>query len=278
MQPHSHIAWADGQVPLEQWQQAVARAVGRIEARDLDKVVLARDVVGTTDSPIDVGWVMRRLNEAYPSCWTFFVDGLFGATPELLVSREGAHIHSRVLAGTMKRSRDQFVDHDLAAQLLDSDKDLGEHRYAVQSVADALAAHCTDLTVPSEPSLLQLANVQHLATDVIGELADDTPAVALAASLHPTAAVCGTPTERAAKLIGELEGMNRDRYAAPVGWSSAYGDGEYGIALRCGLLMNDERTSVRLFAGCGLVAASTPETERSESDAKLQAMRNALTS
>ena len=277
MQPHSHIAWADGQVPLERWQQAVARAVGRIEARDLDKVVLARDVVGTTDSPIDVGWVMRRLNEAYPSCWTFFVDGLFGATPELLVSREGAHIHSRVLAGTMKRSRDQFVDHDLAAQLLDSDKDLGEHRYAVQSVADALAAHCTDLTVPSEPSLLQLANVQHLATDVIGELADDTPAVALAASLHPTAAVCGTPTERAAKLIGELEGMNRDRYAAPVGWSSAYGDGEYGIALRCGLLMNDERTSVRLFAGCGLVAASTPETERSESDAKLQAMRNALT-
>ena len=161
--------------------------------------------------------------------------------------------------------------------MLDSDKDLDEHRYAVQSVADALAAHCADLTVPAEPSLLQLANVQHLATDVIGELADDTPAVALAASLHPTAAVCGTPTERAAKLIGELEGMNRDRYAAPVGWSSAYGDGEYGIALRCGLLMNAERTSVRLFAGCGLVAASTPETERAESEAKLQAMRTALT-
>jgi menaquinone-specific isochorismate synthase len=275
--PHTHISWSDGSIGLAQWQQAVARAVGRIEARDLDKVVLARDVIGIADAPIDVAWVMRKLNESYSNCWTFFVDGLFGATPELLVSREGTHVHSRVLAGTMKRSRDEVIDQDLAVQLMDSHKDLDEHRYAVQSVADALAAHCTDMSVPAEPSLLQLANVQHLATDVIGELAADTPVVALAASLHPTAAVCGTPTERAAKVIVELEGMNRGRYAAPVGWSSAYGDGEYGIALRCGEILDHERTRVRLFAGCGLVAASTPESERAESEAKLQAMRNALT-
>ena len=274
---HTSVQWRDGSHALSTWQARVSDAVGRIESGALDKVVLARSIIGECDAPVNIGWVLHRLNSAYPSCWTFFVDGWLGATPELLVSRTGDIVHSRVLAGTMKRSTDQFLDGDLAAQLRDSAKDLAEHEYAVRSVADVLSAHCTDLAVPAEPSILQLANVQHLATDVQGSLADDVPAVALAGSLHPTAAVCGTPTERAAALITELEAMDRQRYAAPIGWSDANGDGEYGIALRCAHIRDESRTSFELFAGCGIVAGSTPESERVESEAKLQAMRRALT-
>ena len=233
--------------------------------------------MGTTDAAVDLGWLVARLASAHPSCWTFLVDGWVGATPEMLVRRHGQTVASRVLAGTVKRSSDEFIDGDLAARLQESDKDLAEHEYAVRSVADVLAAHCTDLNVPAEPSLLRLANVQHLATDVTGELADDVPAVALAGSLHPTAAVCGTPTERAAAVISELEHLDRGRYAAPVGWSDARGDGEFGIALRCAHVLDDARTELELFAGCGIVAGSTAELERAESEAKLQAMRKALT-
>ena len=158
---------------------------------------------------------------------------MLGATPEMLVRRIGDVVTSRVLAGTMRRSSDADNDASLASALLDSAKDHAEHEYAVQSVALALAAHCTDLDVPATPRLLRLANVQHLATDVSGVLADASPVLALAASLHPTAAVCGTPTERAFAVIRELEGMDRGRYAGPVGWVDAHGDGEFGIALRC---------------------------------------------
>lgn len=274
---HSTIEWQDGAQSLPQWQQAVARAVARIDTGALDKVVLARSIVGTANESVNIGSILRRLNIGYESCWVFYLDRWLGATPELLVSRTGAYVHSRVLAGTVKRSSDQFLDGDLAAQLLDSAKDLAEHEYAVRSVADVLSAHCTDLDVPTEPSILQLANVQHLATDVTGQLADDAAAVALAGSLHPTAAVCGTPTERAAALIAELEPMDRSRYAAPIGWSAASGDGEYGIALRCARVTDDQRRVFELYAGCGIVSGSTPQAERAESEAKLQAMRRALT-
>lgn len=274
---HSAVQWRDGALALERWQEEVSRAVGRIEAGALDKVVLARSIVASADAAIDLGWLVSRLAAAHPSCWTFLIDGWVGATPEMLVRRSQHRVHSRVLAGTVKRSADEVIDGDLAARLQESDKDLAEHEYAVRSVADVLSAHCTDLDVPQQPSLLRLANVQHLATDVTGALADDTPAVALAGSLHPTAAVCGTPTERAAAVINELEHLDRGRYAAPVGWSDARGDGEFAIALRCGHILDDTRTQVELFAGCGIVAGSTAEAERAESEAKFQAMRKALT-
>lgn len=274
---HAQVQWRDGALALERWQEQVSRAVGRIEAGALDKVVLARSIIGETDGPIDLGWLTSRLAQAHPTCWTFLVDGWIGATPEMLVRRSASHVHSRVLAGTVKRSTDEVIDGDLAARLQESDKDLNEHEYAVRSVADVLAAHCTDLVVPEQPSLLRLANVQHLATDVTGMLADDTPAVALAGSLHPTAAVCGTPTERAAAVIHDLEQLDRGRYAAPVGWSDTAGDGEFAIALRCGHVLNAARNEIELFAGCGIVAGSTAEAERAESEAKFQAMRKALT-
>ena len=257
------------------WHAAVEQAVGRVRGGGLDKVVLARDAVIEAAEPIDPRFVLTRLAGAYPDCWTFSVDGLLGATPELLVRRNGAAVVSRVLAGTITRDGDSSTDGRLAEALLTSDKDLVEHLYAVESVAAALARHCTDLQVPAAPSLLRLANVQHLATDVSGMLADDSSAVALAASLHPTAAVCGTPTERAAAVITELEGMDRGRYAGPVGWVDAEGDGEFGIALRCGELAADAR-SMRIMAGCGIVEGSTPAGEWAESEAKLSAMRTAL--
>ncbi len=268
------VAYSEGSLSVTDWQSAVVEAVRRIDDGELDKVVLARDVVVTTDGPVDPRHLLTRLSATYPSCWAFSVDGLLGATPEMLVRRIGDTVTSRVLAGTMRRSSDATNDASLASALLDSAKDHAEHEYAVNSVALALAAHCTDLDVPETPRLLRLANVQHLATDVRGVLADGAPALALAASLHPTAAVCGTPTERAFAVIRELEGMDRGRYAGPVGWVDARGDGEFGIALRCGAIEAEDR--LRLYAGCGLVSGSDPEAELAESQAKLVAMRDAL--
>ena len=269
------VRWAEGSLTAPDWQGAVAEAIGRIKSGELDKVVLARDVVAHVDGALDPRHLLLNLAEKYPSCWTFSVAGLIGATPELLVRRTGDLVTSRVLAGTVRRQGDAAADAGLASALLGSGKDLEEHEYAVHSVARALAAHCTDLTVPERPHVLALANVQHLATDITGRLADAASVLALAASLHPTAAVCGTPTERAMGVIRELEGMDRGRYAGPVGWFDAQGDGEFGIALRCAEV-DSETNTVRAFAGCGIVAGSHPETELAEAAAKLVPIRDAL--
>lgn len=271
------VRWSEGSRTVLEWQGLVAQAVRRIRSGELDKVVLARDVVATVDGTLDPRHLLVNLASRYPSCWTFSIDGLVGATPELLVRRTGDLVTSRVLAGTVRRRGDVEADASLAQRLLASDKDTAEHEYAVESVARALAAHCTDLEVPERPHVLELANVQHLATDVTGRLADQTPVLALAASLHPTAAVCGTPTERAMSVIREIEGMDRARYAGPVGWFDANGDGEFGIALRCAEV-DPEAGTVRSFAGCGIVAGSEPEQELAETVAKLAPIRDALES
>ncbi len=271
----SGVQWAEGSQSPSEWQASVAEAIRRITAGELDKVVLARDVVAHVDGVLDPRHLLLNLAERYPTCWTFIVAGLIGATPELLVRRTGDLVTSRVLAGTVRRQGDAVADAGLALELLDSGKDLEEHKYAVRSVARALAAHCTDLDVPEGPRVLALANVQHLATDVTGSLADGASVLALAASLHPTAAVCGTPTERAMSVIREIEGMDRGRYAGPVGWFDANGDGEFGIALRCAEIDEDAGT-VRAFAGCGIVAGSNPDLELAESAAKLVPIREAL--
>lgn len=263
---------------IGQWKASVTEAVARINAGELDKVVLARDVVATTERPLDPRHLLNRLASTFPECWAFCVDGLIGATPELLVRRQGDQVTSRVLAGTVRTDEDSGADGRLADELRESGKDLEEHSYAVTSVAAALSTHCTDLVVPIRPSILRLANVQHLATDVSGLLVDETPALALAASLHPTAAVCGTPTERAFAMISQIEQLDRGRYAGPVGWMDANGDGEFGIALRCGAIDPATPNRIRLFVGCGIVAGSNPSAEVEESEAKLLAMRHALSS
>ena len=268
--------FADGPVDSAAWQDLVADAVARIVHDDLDKVVLARDLVATLDEPLDVRAPLARLADDYPSCWTFHVDGFFGSTPEMLVRLERGLVTSRVLAGTIRRTGDDTHDLALAGSLARSSKDLEEHEYAVRSVADALAPHCTSMNVPETPFVLHLPNVMHLATDVTGVMKDGAGALTLAASLHPSAAVGGTPTREAVRLIDEIEQLDRGRYAGPVGWIDARGDGEWGIALRSAQIEDDGRT-VRLFAGCGIVADSVPADELAESDAKLVPVRDALT-
>ncbi len=276
VRPPGQIRYSDGTVTAAGYERAVAAAVDRIAGGTLDKVVLARDLAVSTAHDLDPRALLTPLSRTYPSCWTFAIDGLIGATPELLVRRTGDHVVSRVLAGTTPRGSDAVVDAQHAADLLASDKDRVEHELAVRSVSESLGPFCSDLVVPRAPEVVRLANVQHLQTDITGRLANGESALDLAAALHPTAAVCGTPTGRARSIIRELEEMDRGRYAGPVGWIDSRGDGAFGIALRCAQLDPDDARSLRMYAGCGIVEGSVPADELAESQTKLLAMRDAL--
>ena len=272
------IKWQAGSISEEKWRNQVAVAIKSINDGDLEKVVLARDLTATSTSAIDARQLLKRLEIEYPSTWLFLVDGLVGATPELLVRLSKSLVTSRVLAGTIRKTGDEDRDLTLAASLAKSSKDLEEHEYAVRSVADALAPFCSSTNVPDSPFVLHLSNVMHLATDVTGVLNDSakpTDIFTLISELHPSAAVCGTPTKKASELITELEQMNRGRYAGPVGWIDIHGDGEIAIALRCGQISQD-KLKIQIYAGCGVVAGSDPEKEFAESQAKLMPMRTAL--
>jgi menaquinone-specific isochorismate synthase len=274
------IRWHDGSRTAPQWERAVGAAVARIRAGELRKVVLARDLYASAAAPIDDRLVLERLAGRYPDCYTFACAGLVGATPELLIKRQGRQVSSLVLAGTVPRGNDPADDDALGAALLASAKEAEEHEYAAAGVRESLVPLCDELTAAERPVLLRLANVQHLATAVHGRLAarngNGRPAhsaLALAGALHPTAAVCGTPTEVAMEAIRELEGMDRGRYAGPVGWVDGAGNGEWGIALRCAEL---DGARARLFAGGGIVADSDPATELAETQVKFRPMRFAL--
>ena len=260
------------------WQDRVARAVAKIKENQLEKVVLARFASATSTTSISARTILKELADEYPSTWVFSNTGLVGATPELLVRLSKSLVTSRILAGTIRKTGDDERDLALAGSLARSSKDLEEHEYAVRSVADALAPLCSSTNVPESPFVLHLSNVMHLATDVTGVLSDSSSRADifdLVSRLHPSAAVCGTPTDVAQRTIDEIEGISRGRYAGPIGWIDANGDGELGIALRCGQISNDAKT-IRIYAGCGIVAGSDPEREYAESQAKLLPMRNAL--
>ncbi|HEV2372140.1 MAG TPA: isochorismate synthase [Streptosporangiaceae bacterium] len=274
----AEVRWHDGSLGPPEWEHAVASAVRWIKQGRLRKVVLARDLYAHASDDIDTRVLLHRLAGRYPSCYTFACAGLVGATPELLISRRDADIRSLVLAGTAPRGHDAAQDAALAAGLLSSAKDAEEHSYVVAGVRAALAARCSRLSVDTRPSLVRLANVQHLGTHVTGQLAStgdafDHSVLALVAALHPTGAVCGTPAETAMEVIRELEGMDRGRYAGPVGWVDAGGNGEWGIALRCAEV---EGPWARLFAGCGIVAGSDPVAELAEAQAKFHPMKCAI--
>ncbi len=274
--PPGPVTFTDGRVPTREWPAVVQRAVAAVRAGRVEKVVMARDVVAKAAAPIDTRWLLARLAREYEACWTFRVGSMLGATPELLVRAEKGLVTSRVLAGTIRRTGDDAADLARAAILAHSSKDLEEHEYAVASVAQALEPYCSSTNVPEVPFVLHLANVLHLATDITGVLHAGHSSLALAAALHPTAAVCGTPTAAAKELIREIEGLDRARYAGPVGWLGADGDGEWGIALRSAEVDEADPSRLRLFAGCGIVAASDPASELAESEAKLEPLRFAL--
>jgi menaquinone-specific isochorismate synthase len=273
MRPPAGIRWGDGALTAPQWERAVSAAVDDIRAGRLGKVTLARDLRASADKRIDPRVLLRRLAERYPDCYTFACAGLVGATPELLVRRSGDRIESLVLAGTTDRGVDSADDAARGAAMLASSKNREEHEYAADMVRRALAPLCAELRVPDAPELLTLHNLIHLATPVHGRLGRERSVLDVVAALHPTPAVGGTPTDVAIDVIRELEVMDRGRYAGPVGWIDARGDGEWGIALRCAEL---DGPRARLFAGCGVVADSDPAAELAEAQTKFRVMRYAL--
>ncbi|HEX2039311.1 MAG TPA: chorismate-binding protein, partial [Acidimicrobiales bacterium] len=211
-----------------EWCETVAATVDAVRAGPLRKVVLAREVAVTANAPIPVLTVLRRLQALYPACRVFSVDGFVGASPELLVSRRGDEVVAHPMAGTVARSGDPDADARLAAGMLASHKQREEHALAVEAVAELLRPFCTSLDVPDAPSVVSFRNVSHLGTRIAGRLRAPAPgALHLAAALHPTPAVAGTPTDEALAYIAEVEKLDRGRYAGPVGWVDAAGDGEW---------------------------------------------------
>lgn len=254
-----------GAMTPDRFRDAVAAAVLELGAstEPVEKVVLARDLVGAVPDGADLRRPLHALHDAYPDTFTFAVAGLFGASPETLVRSSGGRLSARVLAGSALPD---------ATGLLESTKNRHEHEFAVRSVLDGLRAHTTQLQA-SEPFVLALPNLTHLATDVTGSLSDASSALDLVAALHPTAAVAGIPTTAALEVIRRLETFDRGRYAGPVGWIDGNGDGEWAIALRCAQIEGDRVTA---YAGAGIVAASAPDTELAETDLKFAPIRTAL--
>jgi menaquinone-specific isochorismate synthase len=292
----------------EAWGELVAGAVARIDDGALGKVVLARQVDVTANRPFVTSDVLSRLLALYPTCMVFRIDGFLGASPELLIERRGAHVASYPLAGTIGRSGDRATDEALIAGLLASPKDRREHAYVIEGLRRTLGPLCDGLDVPDKPTVLELRNVSHLATRLSGVLSavpdgqagpdgsasgpghaagqsvpsGDEPAhpglrvpsaLQLVARVHPTPAVGGTPTDEAVAYIGEVEGFDRGRYAGPVGWMDARGDGSWAIGLRSADVDGDHAS---MYAGVGVVAGSRPAAELEETQLKLQALLAAL--
>jgi isochorismate synthase len=269
-----------GVLSEDEYKTAVAEGVKHVQAGELSKLVLARDVVADLDSPVATAQVLRELAVRYEDCWTYAVDGLIGSTPEMLIKVEDNTARARVLAGTLDRANAPADDPGYATRVLaGSDKQLHEHRIAIDSLTETLQPFTSSMTSHSAPFVLQLPNVWHLASDVTAQLAADDDgqvptSLALVQALHPTAAVCGTPTTVAGALIRELEHLERGPYAGPVGWIDASGNGEWGIALRGAVIETPHR--VRLYAGCGIVEGSQPDAELAEAWSKFRPMIEAL--
>ena len=292
----------------DEWDGLVQEAVARIDGGTLGKVVLARRIEVTANRPFVTSDVLSRLLALYPTCMVFRIDSFLGASPELLIERRGAHVASQPLAGTIGRSGDLATDEALIARLLASPKDRREHAYVIEDLRRSLSPVCDSLEVPDKPTVLELRNVSHLATRMSGVLSavpdtsaapggiagdsshamresplcesdsahlglDVPSALELVARVHPTPAVGGTPTEAAVAYIGEVEGFDRGRYAGPVGWMDACGDGSWAIGLRAADVDGDHAS---LYAGVGVVAGSLPRAELEETQLKLQALLAAL--
>ncbi len=259
--------------PPREFEAAVEGATSRIAAGEMSKVVLAREVIVSAGAAHDPAAVFGAMREQFPACFCFCCGtpeaAFMGASPELLVRRSGAGVSTVALAGSTRRSSDPAVDDHLGEQLLRSDKDRREQRIVAERIVRALRPHAVWVEAGAEPGIVKVANIQHLATPVIAQLAEPHSAIELAGMLHPTPAVGGEPWAAAATAIADLEGMDRGWYAAPVGWMDATEDGEFCVALRSALLRDRE---AHLFAGVGVVAGSDPAAELAETEVKLQAL------
>lgn len=264
--PWGELSTLPGRMTQQQWTDQVAQVVEALKGGVAQKVVMSRDMIVRSSTPIDRRAVIQRLVELYPTTWAYSVRGMVGATPEMLAAMSGGRVSSRVLAGTIRPGQ--------GAELMQSMKDRTEHMFAVESVARALAPMTSTLNVPEAPMILDLPNVTHLATDVEGELSAGNLLDVIAA-LHPTAAVCGTPTSHAYDLLDRYEAIQRGRYSGPTGWVDGAGEGEFGIALRCGQFSEDAH-EIRLFAGGGIMPDSTPRVELDETRAKMAPLLQAL--
>ena len=260
-------------MPPSHYEQAVGAAVERIRNGEVEKVVLAREVEVHAPVAPDPGAILGLLRHEFPSCYVFAVgrgDATFlAASPELLVRRQGQRASTVALAGSIGRSADPAVDDHLGERLLRSDKDRHENEIVVRAISRILARDALWVTAASEPVLVKVANIQHLATPIRAQLASPVGAIELAGLLHPTPAVGGHPRERAVELIPALEGLDRGWYAGVVGWTDGTGDGEFCVALRCALLRG---AIARLYAGCGIVRDSDPAAELAETEIKLGAL------
>ncbi|MFE1290329.1 isochorismate synthase [Streptomyces sp. NPDC058751] len=278
--PADGADWRVRQWPApEEYAAAVASAVRRMRAKEFDKVVLARTLELTGPHAPDLGALLNRLARRDPGGYTFAVPSgpgrtLVGASPELLVARENGRLTANPLAGSVPRSADLAEDVRRAAALLESPKDLHEHAVVVDAVREALAPLCRSMEVPDRPTLVRTATMWHLSTTVTGEVADPgVTSLDLASALHPTPAVCGTPTEVARAVIAESEPFDRGAYTGMVGWQDADGDGEWVVTIRCA---EAEGHTLRLFAGAGIVAGSSPQSETAETAAKFRTFLDAV--
>ncbi len=277
--PYWAATLGPGQLDPEGYENAVRGGLDAIAAGEVSKVVLARELVGTIPAGSDLRRLARALSTGYPDTWAYAVDGLIGASPETLISVADGVATARVLAGTAARGADPDADAAASLALATSAKDLDEHQYAVQSVLASLRPYAGALSASEQPFTLKLPNVWHLATDIEAGLADSASSLDLVAALHPTAAVAGTPTDAAIAAIRRLEPFDRGRYAGPVGWIDAGGDGEWAIALRCaqiGAGTGADTLPVTAHAGAGIVAGSDPEAELLETRVKFRPIVDAL--
>lgn len=263
-------------VPVEHYLEAVCLTRDAVRRGEITKAVIARDIYVETNMPFDVRAILLRLRASFGSSYRYFVDGLIGASPELLVTVLGNDVSSHPLAGTAPRTGNPELDQQLATELIASTKNQLEHRIVIDMVHDTLLPWCSYLDWQPEPSIVAVANVQHLGTQISGRLSDPHPsALELAYLLSPTPALGGHPRKEALKQIAAVEGIQRGRYGGAVGYVNSYGDGTFAVTIRCAEL-NQSRTSARLFAGGGIVGDSDPETELAETQAKFQAMLAAL--
>lgn len=262
-----------GQITTEQYKLNVDKALEAITSKNIEKVVLARDLKAQVSKDFNINPALRKLEKKFDSCFIYSVAGLFGASPELLVKVYHSEFSARVLAGTAGRGTDPGVDQAIGAALNESPKNRAEHKYAIDSLVTSLKVFSEEITVDSEPFSIALPNLWHLASDVKATLNSNSTSLQVVSALHPSAAVAGTPRDKALEVIEEIENVDRGRYAGPVGWLGSDGDGVWAIALRGAQLDNGTLTA---FAGCGIVAGSDPQAELDEAVLKFKPIVDAL--